>query len=100
MLVNDIQFKDRLILVFYIGVRNIDNSDIASYISEIADYFSKGKDNTVEMYFILDPENRTSRVECINPMFLTEEKIKETEEKTNELMTRLSQTVNRMIENG
>lgn len=93
-------FKDKLILVFYIGVQSIDAGDIPAYISEITSHITRGADESVQFYFIPDLETSSSHVECINPMFLTEEKLKETEEKTNELMRRLSQTVNRMIENG
>lgn len=93
-------FKDKLILVFYIGVEGICDSDVPAYMSEVADYITRGKDESAEFYFIPDPESRTTRVECINPQFLTEERVKEMEEKSNELMKRLSQAVDKMIENG
>lgn len=92
--------KDKLILVFYIGVENICDCDVPAYMSEIADWITRDKDESAEFYFIPDPESRTTRVECINPQFLTEERVKEMEEKANELMTRLSQAVDKMIENG
>ncbi len=63
---------DKLILVFYIDVGNISPSEVAEYIEGIRDNTRVGDINEVVQFYIPVRDQET-RVECINPKFVTDE---------------------------
>ena len=75
--------NNRLILVFYIDVSRIDRSDISAYMNDIATSLSK-KDDGTDKYFIPIYEG-DSRVECINPVMVSEEEYAKVRQKLDEI---------------
>lgn len=73
----------RLILVFYIDVSRIDRSDIPIFMDEVATNLSK-KDDGTDKYFIPIYEG-DSRVECINPVMVSEEEYVKVRQKLDEI---------------
>lgn len=75
--------NNRLILVFYIDVSHVCKEDIPDYMSEVASELSKN-DNNTDKYFIPIYEG-DSRLECINPVMLSEEEYVSVKQKVNEI---------------
>lgn len=84
--------KDKLFLVVYIGVKNIPDTDIADYVRAFKRTWNP--DESVQIIFIPTRENKTTKVECINPVLLDEEKYKEVEEKIEKITTILNNLEN------
>lgn len=74
--------KDKLFIVIYADVRGIHDSDVVSYIKAIAS--SIKYDESIVKLIIPTRESET-RVECINPVLMTEEQYKDVEDKINTL---------------
>lgn len=75
--------NNRLILVFYIDVSHIYKEDIPAYMNEVATELSKN-DNNTDKYFIPIFEG-DSRIECINPVMISEEEYAEVKRKIDEI---------------
>lgn len=75
--------NNRLILVFYIDVSNLYKEDIPAYMNEVAIELSKN-DNNTDKYFIPIFEG-DSRIECINPVMISEEEYAEVKRKIDEI---------------
>lgn len=74
--------KDKLFLVCYLNIRNIRAEDVNEYLYTFAK--SLNYDESVERIIIPTREGE-SRVECINPVLLTDEQYKEAEKKVKNL---------------
>lgn len=75
--------NNRLILVFYIDVSRVYEGDVPAYINEVATSLSKNDDGT-DKYFIPIYEG-DSRLECINPVMISEEEYTEVKRKIDEI---------------
>jgi hypothetical protein len=88
---NNKQNKNLIILVCYIDMRNIDPTDIPSYMQKVKDYLNHGKSKNEQIFFIPQGEYST-KIECIYPSFVLDSNIiekqklllKELEEKLND----------------
>ncbi len=87
------KIKDKIIIVHYIGVKNICDADVFDYINEVANAMQMQEDDSVVQYFV--PLSGTSdvRIECINPVLVGEEKYEEATRKLNELEAKLKQAI-------
>lgn len=74
--------KDKLFLVCYLNIGNIPAEDTGEYLNTFAKAFTY--DESVER-IIIPTRKGESRVECINPVLLTDEQYKEVEEKVKNL---------------
>ena len=64
--------KDRLILVFYVDVSNMDAADVPEFLSEsVGDFFRDVFDDTVKVLWI--PIHGETHVEAINPKLISQE---------------------------
>lgn len=75
--------NNRLILVFYIDVSCICDTDVPAYMNELATTLSKSDDGT-DKYFIPVYKGE-SRVECLNPVMLNEDEYTEVKRKLDEI---------------
>lgn len=73
--------SDKLILVHYIGIGNMDNSDVPEYIQHIVKALQPKVGNEEEVLSYYIPTREESRIECINPKLLTVEDFKETNDR-------------------
>jgi len=64
--------KDKIILVHYINVGNIDECDIEEFITKISKGLKPESDDDALFYFI-PVRLGDSRVECINPKVVSDE---------------------------
>ena len=71
--------KDKIFLIYYVNVRNIDEVYILQYLEEIAKVFIF--DETV-FRIIIPTRDLPTKIECINPVLCNEEQY----EKVNELI--------------
>lgn len=74
--------KDKIFIVAYIDVRHINELDIVPYIEATASAI-KFDDSVVRL--LIPTRDSETRIECINPVLLTEEQYKDVEEKINAL---------------
>ena len=74
--------KDKIFIVAYIDVRRINESDIVPYIEATASAINFD-DSVVRL--LIPTRDSVTRIECINPVLLTEEQYKDVEEKINAL---------------
>ena len=82
--------KDKLFLVCYLNIGNIPDGDVSEYLHTFAKSFTY--DESVERLLIPTREGET-RVECINPVLLTDEQYKEVEEKVKNLKKEVEATL-------
>lgn len=88
--------EDRKILVFYIGIGNLDNSEVEQYINRVRQRFFTDEFLTkINAEIILLPtRTENSSIECINPKYITE---KELIDKHEDLMKDYLFTLNKYI---
>lgn len=84
--------ENKLLIVVYAGIKGIDPIDSAEYLDDIARYLDSSSWND-ECRFMLIPQRGTEdvKVECINPVLLTEEKYKEAEDTVSKLKEALKE---------
>jgi hypothetical protein len=65
--------KDKLILSFYIDIRDVDNEEVQQYLNHVKDamYGQMKGESDVMAFFI--PIRGESRIECVNPVLIMEE---------------------------
>lgn len=88
----DMMDKDKLFLVIYVNIDNIHMSDVSEYLMAFARQTTF--DETV-MRIIVPVRDQETRVECINPVLLTEEQYKEVEEKIKTLQEKVEEALKR-----
>ncbi len=71
--------KDKIFIIVYLNVGEIPADDVYEYASDaMKAMMPKNDDGTVSITLVPVRESET-RIECINPVLLTEEKYKEVE---------------------
>ena len=63
---------EKIILVHYINIGNMDYNDVNKFMEEIAEKFSLKEEDNIISYWI-PVNNGETRVECINPKLISEE---------------------------
>lgn len=74
--------KDKLFLVCYLNIGSIPAEDVSEYLHNFAEVFTY--DESI-VKIIVPTREGESRVECINPVLLTDEQYEEVEEKVKNL---------------
>jgi len=64
--------KEKIILIHYINVGNIDGNDVSEMMENVVKKFSPKEEDNIISYWIPVREGDT-RVECINPKLVSEE---------------------------
>lgn len=67
----DMNDKDKIIIVFYIDIRDVAHEDIPCYINSVSNHFSNAFDSTIKC--IVVPFKNDTKIECINPKLVNEE---------------------------
>ena len=65
------ELAGKLILSFYIDSRDVNSEELVQYVDSVKKQFSSLDDSSVAMFFI--PIKGESRIECVNPVLVTEE---------------------------
>lgn len=65
--------KDKLLLIFYVGLKHIRQEDRPAYFNEISQELINVFDKTIKPMLIVDVKSDKTKVECINPKLITEE---------------------------
>jgi hypothetical protein len=63
---------EKIILIYYIYVGNIDRNDVSKVMEDVVRKFSPKEEDNIISYWIPIGEGET-RVECINPKLVSEE---------------------------
>jgi hypothetical protein len=74
--------KDKLFLVIYLNIANIPSQDVVEYINKVAEV-TKFDDSVQRL--IVPVRGEETKIECINPVLLTEDQYKDVEDKINTL---------------
>ena len=88
--------KNKLFIVIYVDVRGIHDSDVVSYIKEIAS--SIQYDESIAKLIIPTRESET-RVECINPVLLSPAQYDETDKTFKSLKEKVEEAIKMLKEN-
>jgi hypothetical protein len=83
---------EKIILVHYINVGNIDYSDVESFMKRVVDKFSPKEEDNIISYWI-PIQNGETKVECINPKLVSEEDYSE----AKKVLDRNQEIVNEII---
>jgi hypothetical protein len=68
---------NKIILIFYVAVGNMSESNIPEYLNKTADALSEShSENGILAYYIPVRDEKHSRVECINPVHCTQDEYK------------------------
>ena len=84
--------KDKLLLIFYVGLKHIRQEERPAYFNEISQSFNNTFDETIMPILIADVTSDKTKVECINPKLITEDeyvKVQEIIDKANYLVENL-----------
>ena len=84
--------KDKLFLVIYLNVGDMSNGDVSHLLINYENNLKGAYDESIEKIIVPLREGET-RVECINPVLLTEEQYKETEEKVKSLQKKVEEAL-------
>lgn len=71
--------RDRMILCFYIDIRDVDQNNLNQHLNSVKEAMAasmnrnlkEGEENDVMAFFI--PVYSESRIECVNPVLVTEQ---------------------------
>ena len=88
--------KDKIFIVVYADIRNIHDIDVPAFIRELTQTIKF--DDSV-MTIIVPTRVSDSRVECINPVLLTEEQYEETRKKIESLTEKVEEAIKTLKEN-
>ena len=92
------KMKDKIILVYYISIANIDDVDVNDYINDVTDALKIDDDDSVFQLFVPTNESDNCRVECINPVLVSEEKYAEALQKLEEAKERMDKAIEELSE--
>lgn len=83
--------KDKIIIIFYVGVKSLPNNKAAKYMCDIKHYFKNEiEDESSKLIFVPVHSNDDVKVEAINPVQLKDEDyeiVKESVEKFSKAAT-------------
>lgn len=79
--------QDTLLLIFYINVKHLDATDVVKYINEEDEYLREKCEGA--RYFIIPVEDSETRVECINPKYLSKEEWQSIRDKVDRIKSSL-----------
>lgn len=85
--------KNKIILVIYINIENIDRADVPAYLNESQKALDNFFDNSVLKLFV-PVRNQETRIECINPKLVSEEEYKNAVEITEDAKKKLDEFLN------
>ena len=83
---------EKIILVHYINIGNMNYNDVNKFMEEITVKFSPKEDDNIISYWI-PVNNGETRVECINPKLVSEEDYSE----AKKVLDRNQEIVNEII---
>ena len=84
--------KEKIILIHYINVGNIDGNNVSEMMEDVVNKFSLKEEDNIISYWIPVREGET-RVECINPKLVSEEDFTE----AKRVLDRNQEIVNNII---
>lgn len=88
--------KDKLFIVVYVGVHGFSDQTISEVMGNIANHIKyDGSVNTL----IIPTRDSETRVECINPVLLSEEQYEETRKKIESLTEKVEEALKTFKEN-
>lgn len=89
--------KDKLILVFYVGVEGLSMTRTSEMVRDARYHFESLKDESVEFIFVPDFKTRSCRVEAINPKRISDEEYEKVSEIVEDYKNRLKNYDQRAI---
>jgi hypothetical protein len=85
--------KDKIVLVYYIGVKKIEKQYLNDFLTQVRNSIAHDRDDSVDEFFIPTFETDETRIECINPVLLSEEKYAEVEKTLAEMREKMEKVI-------
>ena len=85
--------KDKLILVAYIDVSGNSDADASSLLQEVVNRLEKDNDGSI-LYYVIPVRGEDSRLECINPMLVSEEEYEKAKQACEKIYEKLKELSN------
>jgi hypothetical protein len=76
---------DKLVLVFYIGVGDLNTKEIEQYINKLISFTNKNKEERETRFFIPVIKTREIRIECLNPKLVNKKEYQTTLKKLQQV---------------
>jgi len=88
--------KDKLFIVVYVGVHGLEDQTVSEILANVANHMQY--DDSVNTLIIPTRDSET-RVECINPVLLTEEQYEEARKRIETLTEKVEEAIKTLKEN-
>lgn len=88
--------KDKLFIVVYVGVHGLEDQTVSEILANVANHMQY--DDSVNTLTIPTRDSET-RVECINPVLLTEEQYEEARKRIETLTEKVEEAIKTLKEN-
>lgn len=88
--------KDKLFLVIYLNITGIHSADVVEYINEVTEVVKF--DDSVQR-LIVPVRGEETKIECINPVLLTDEQYEEARKKIESLTEKVEEAIKMLKEN-
>ncbi len=88
--------KDKLFIIIYADVRNVNRVDVIEYLKSIA-YATVFDESVIRL--IIPTRDSETRVECINPVLIPEEQYEETKKRIEGLTEKVKEALDTLKEN-
>lgn len=88
--------KDKLFIVVYVGVHGLEDQTVSEILANVANRMQY--DDSVNTLIIPTRDSET-RVECINPVLLTEEQYEEARKRIETLTEKVEEAIKTLKEN-
>ena len=85
--------KDKLILVAYINISGINDADVPAFIMESVNNL-KPKEDDSTLFYAIPVRGEESRLECVNPKFVSEEEYKKAKQACEKISEKLKELSN------
>jgi len=91
--------KNQLIICFYVGVGDMDQNDIPAHVESIKKANAQLFTDNGAVAFFVPISGNNSKIECINPVLVTDEESKEIFNTSMERLNKVLQAAEKQSEN-
>lgn len=91
--------KNKLIVVVYAGCKGLSYSDVADFLRGIEEVLGRKNEQEIMHYIIPVFSTSDTKVDCINPVLLTQERYTEVSEKVAKLEAELKNSLKEWTKN-
>ena len=87
--------KDKTILIAYINVSGVNDSDLSAFLQEAVNNLKPEEDDSI-LFYAVPVRGEESRLECINPKLVSEEEF----EKAHQACEKITEKLKELMKDG